>query len=362
MRAPSALACACLLACAPQSREFVRAMNAADDAAQHGQYLEAAHGFDQAAATTSRVKDRDEARHAAAGMLARLGHDQEALARLDAIASTTPPSPEAGSAAYDAAMLRIRGGDPDAGWRGLDAMLHRFPNDGYGAPALHHLLAHADEAGPAATLTYLRQLERDLKGTEREEEVVYEIALRLERTGDPAAARSTFLTVATRWPYPGGVLWDDALFHASLVDDAMGHTADAIADLDRMLERRERAIFAGSYERPRYAEAQLRKAELYRRVGDHPHAEAAYHELYAHFTDTPTRDRGLFEEAKLLRGDGDPSTACARLETLVKEFPASRYAPCALLDCPTLTVRPGPEAPKECHPYLERPFTGTETK
>jgi TolA-binding protein len=328
-------------------------MNTADDAAQRGQFLDAAHRFDEAAATTSRIKDRDEARHAAAGMLARAGHDREAIARLDALASETPPGPEAGSAAYDAAMLRVRVDDQE-GWHGLDVMLHRFPTDGYAAPALHHILVHLDETGPGATLTYLRLLEHDLKGTEREEEVLYEIAVRQERAGEPAAARATFLEVATRWPYPAGVLWDDALYHASLVDDAMGHTADAIADLDRMLERRERAVFAGSYERPRYAEAQLRKAELYRRLGDHARAEAAYHELYAHFLDTPTRDRGLFEEAKLLRGDGDTSTACARLETLVKEFPASRYAACAVVDCPTLTVHPGPEAPKQCHPYLER--------
>jgi tetratricopeptide (TPR) repeat protein len=351
------LALVTLAACAsPHSAEFTRAMRAADDAEGKGQYLEAAKRFDAAAASTTRLVDQDEARVSAARMLARGGDRRGALARFDALAGAIPPGPEACSAAYESALLRVDGEEPEVGWRGMDAMLHRCPNGGEARPAMRHLLAHKDEAeGPPATLVYLRRLQKELGGTDRAEGIAYEIALRLERTGDPRGARDAFMAMAARWPYPDGSLWDDALFHASLIDESTGHPADAVADLQQMLSRREHAIISGSAERPRYEPAQLRIAELYRdRLGDRAHAEEAFHTLFAKFPDCPFRDRGLYEEAAMLRADGKVDAACERLGTLVKEVPDSRYVPCALQQCPGIRARPGPNAPKMCHPYIHR--------
>jgi TolA-binding protein len=348
----------CLVGCAAHhSAAFVKAMGVADDLAMQGKYRDAALGFAAAAAVTTRVVDRDEARHAAGRMLARAGDVHGALTLLDALANEAPPGPEAGSAAYDAASLRIASDDAEAGWSGLNAMLHRFPGDGDARPALHRLLQHTDEtAGPAATLAYLRQLQAALRAPDRDEELAYEIALRLDATGDAQGARDAFLGVATRWPYPDGALWDDALYHASLLDERAGRPKEAIADLERMLERREHASLVGSAERSRYADAQLHVGELYRdKLGDHPRAEAAFHRLYTDFPESPVHDRGLFEEALLLEAGGDTKTACARLETLVKEVPDSRYAPCAPHTCPTLPAKGAPRTDtRQCHAYIER--------
>jgi len=335
-------------------------MNEADDAAEHGDLREAARRFDMAASVALLPHDRDEARHAAARLLGRAGDVHGALTRLDALANEAQPGAEAGSAFYDAASLRLSSGDDDTGWRAVEAMLHRFPNDGDGRPALHRWLAHLDDtAGASASLAWLRRIQPELDGTDRAEEVAYEIAVRLSETQDLVAARTAFLAVAARWPYPQGALWDDALYHASAIDEAIGHPREAAADLTEMLERRERAIIVGSSERARYADAELHLGELYRdRLGDHEAARRAFHALFTAFPESPIRDRGLFEEAELLRADGDLTSACARLATLVETVPDSRYAPCAVSRCPSLHLKPGPGAPRTCHGYIER--TGAE--
>ena len=327
-------------------------MRDADNASERGNPREAARRFDDAAGVARLARDRDAARHAAARMLARAGETDEAIGRLDAIAAESPPGPEAASAFYDAASLRLLHGDAARGWTAMEAMIHRFPGDGDARPALHRWLAHMDdEGGPARTLEWLRANQPELDRTERAEETAYEVALRLERLRDPHA-RAAFLAVAERWPYPGGALWDDALFHASAVAEADGLPLEAAHDLARMLAARERAIVVGSAERGRYAPAQLHLGELYRRLGDHAKARATFHALFTEFPESNLRDRGLFEEALLLQEDGDVAAACERLGQLVREIPGSRYVPCALERCPTLHARPA-GAPATCHGYLE---------
>jgi tetratricopeptide (TPR) repeat protein len=349
---------ALVIACIPDhGAAFPRAMRDADDASAHGDLREAARRFDRAASLARLPRDRDEARHAAARVLARAGALRDALSRLDELAKESPPGPEAGAAAYDAASLRVSSGDEDAGWRDTEAMLRRFPDDGDARPALHAWLRHLDDtAGASATLAWLRSVQPELDVTDRAEEIAYEIAVRLSRTQDLTGARDAFLAVAARWPYPGGALWDDALYHASAIDEASGHPRAAAEDLRRMLDRRERALVVGSAERARYADAQLHLGELYRdRLADHTLARAAFHALFTDFPDSSIRDRGLFEEAELLRSDGDVASACATLETLVRDVPDSRYAPCAVGTCPTMHATPGPGAPATCHAYIDRP-------
>ena len=346
------------LACSsPHGAAFPAAMKEADLATERGDLAEAARRFDAAALVAKLPRDRDDARHAAARALSRAGEVDVALARLDGIAHETPPGVEAASAWYDATVLRLARGETDAGWRDLEEMIHRFPDDGATRPALLRWLDHEDETvGPAATLAWLRRTAPELERTDRAEEIAYETALRLEVTHD-ATARDAFLAVATRWPYPTGALWDDALWHASEIALAAGDARAAATDLTRMLAARERAILVGSAERSRYAASELRLAELYRdRLADHAAARAAFHALYADFPESSLRDRGLFEEAKLLALDGDGAAACARLETLIEEFPMSRYAPCAVAACPTVHAKPGKDAPSTCHAYVLSQF------
>ena len=65
-------------------------------------------------------------------------------------------------------------------------------------------------------------------------------------------------------PYPFGSLFDDALWHASLIEEKLGRSEAAIEQLRELLATRESSHMTGSYERPRYSPAQMRIAELYR--------------------------------------------------------------------------------------------------
>jgi hypothetical protein len=185
--------------------------------------------------------------------------------------------------------------------------------------------------------------------------VTYLDASNVEGLGDDRAARDAYGRIADRWPYPFGSFFDDALWHASLIDEKFGLYQAAIDDLERMLRERETTSIVGSYERAKFVPAMLRVGELYRdRLHDRTRARDAFHRLYTDFTHSTLRDRALWLEAALWREDGDVATACSRLGTLVGQLPDSRYVPCAIEQCPGLSRPRASTAPKECHEYIER--------
>ncbi len=235
-------------------------------------------------------------------------------------------------------------------------MLARFPNDGLGKPALHRILAHVDETqGPAGGLAYLRGVAPGLDRTERAEEVAYETAAHLETAGELEEAREEFIRTATRWRYPVGALWDDALFRAAGLDRRLGRPEAALADLDAMLSQQEASVLNGSYTRPRYPEAEMLAATICRDdLHDAARARALFHAAYTKFPDWAERDQALWMEAELWRKEARPEKECATLDVVVREFPDSRYVPCATARCPTLARPPSSHAPPECHPYIER--------
>ena len=288
-------------------------------------------------------------------MLARAGSLREATERLDAIAAAIPPTEDAASAAYKAAEIRVLQDDA-AGFRGMEAILQRFPDHGVARPALYRVLRHKDETeSKEASLKYLRALATTLGQTELGEELAYQAALRMADLGQNESARAAFVAVATRWPYPHGALFDDALWRASELDEKLGRFADAVKDLERMLDEREIAHFSGSYERPRFGASMMRIAVLYRdRLKDREKAREGFHRLYTDFTTSPLRDDALWREAELWREEGDTGTACDRLATLAKDFPDSRYVPCAAKHCPRVARAEKSTAPKTCHAYIER--------
>ncbi|HYP89953.1 MAG TPA: tetratricopeptide repeat protein, partial [Polyangiaceae bacterium] len=149
---------------------------------------------------------------------------------------------------------------------------------------------------------------------------------------------------------PGGAYWDDALFRAAEKELTLGAPARAIAHLQQMLAEQERAVITGSYERPRYAQAQLEIGRIYRDVlHDRARARLELRKVWSKHPTSTLVDDALFQEAQIAYGEGDATGACAPLSILVREQPKSRYAACAHLLCAAL----GP-TPSACHDYIKR--------
>jgi tetratricopeptide (TPR) repeat protein len=349
------LALAFALGCAPnRGATYTRALAAGVRAESAGRFEEAAARFEEAGSAAKVARDGAHARYLGALMRLRSGDVTGARARLDAIAAE-PAHPDAVDAAYRAAEVRVAAGD-DEGWRRFEALVRTFPSNGLARPALYRVLRHKDDTlGKAQTIAFLRDEEKALGEHDIAEDLAYQIALRLADLGQPREARDAFVAVATRWPYPQGALFDDALYRASELDEALGEFQRAVDDLNRMLVERESAYFNGSYQRPRYTPALWRIATLYRdRLHDNERARSAFHRLYADFTTSTRRDDALWEEAALWRVDGDTGAACSHLSTLVTDFADSRYVPCATRLCPRVKRPSASHAPTECHPYIER--------
>jgi tetratricopeptide (TPR) repeat protein len=333
---------------------FDNAFAEAARAESAGRLDEAVQAYDRATASATRARDREQARWDAVDVQVRAGRIDDALARLDGIARE-PASEHAAQAAYRAASLRIEHGDADRGWREMVLVPRRFPTHGVAHVAVRRLIEHADEGGLRAGLDALRALEKDLASTELAPLVAFLAAEHLEGLGEDDAAHDAYMRMADRWPYPFGGFFDDALWHASLLDEKLGRYTAAIDDLERMVAARETTTIIGTYERRQYVPAMLRIGALWRdRLHDRARARAAFHRLYTDFANSTARDDALWLEAELWRDDGDARTACDRLALLVREFPDSRYVPCATKQCTGLARAEKSAAPAECHPYITR--------
>ncbi len=348
------LAIALQTSCAPTlPRAYKESAAAAERAYTSGRYDEAAALYRQAADTASRDKDRDEMLFLSASSKQRGGRGAEAREAFAALEALSPNGDRASRAAYEQVQLELARGDEAKGWTMLLAFLRKYPQSGTGPRALQRYVAHLDEAqGEAAGLVFLRENLAWAEGAGLGEEALYAIAEHLERAGSSVEARDTFLRCATEHPYPQGGLFDDALYRASLLDEKLGDPKAAIADLDRMLREREVSTFSGSYERPRYARSQLRRAQLYRDgLKDHATARREFRRLFVEFTTSVLRDDALWEEANLALEDKDEPAACEAASLLVKDLPDSRFAACVKLVCPSLG---GSNTPRQCRHYIER--------
>jgi hypothetical protein len=101
-----------------------------------------------------------------------------------------------------------------------------------------------------------------------------------------------------------------------------------------MLSQREASILVGSYTRPRYPLAQMLEGKIYRDdLHDAVRGREAFHAAYADYPTWDRRDEALWLEADLFQRNGQNAQACETLRSLVREFPDSRYVPCASAAC-----------------------------
>ncbi len=355
MRRAAALLFAALVAaaCAPSLPDaYVRSRAAAERAYSAGRYDEAAREWQKAAATADLAYHRNDARYRAAASLERAGRWPEARRALDAFLHDAPKSSGAARAAYDRANLEFSHGDPRKGVAMLEQVIADHPESAAAANAVRLRLIQIEESGGvAASRAWLDRMIPRFQKTGVGELLHYSYAECLKKQGLLAAARDRYVYVADTHGYPFGDLWDDALFHASELDETLGDAKTAILRLRRMLAERESSDFQGSYERPRFAPAQYRIAELYRdRLGDRGRARREFEKLWNDHPTSLLRDDARWNQALIAAADGDQRDACNTLTSLQKEMPDSRFSACAPLVCPTLAAPKG----KRCHRYVAR--------
>jgi TolA-binding protein len=354
LRASAALALLALAAgCArslPAAYERERA--AAERAYAHGRYDEAAEHWLGARKAAEHNRERQEAVYRAAQSLRRARRYDESSKLLAALIREFPRSERAERAAYDLAALAIERGDAERGHAELERAVRRHPGSGLARGALTRLIARVEErGGTRQALAWIEQRRAAFSATELAEHVEYARAELLERAGELEQALAGYLAVAERFGYPRGDVWDDALYEASVLEEKLGRPARAIAHLERMLAEREPSHLQGSYERPRYAQARFRIAELRRdRLNDAPAARREFRRVFAEHPTSPLRDDALWNEAVLARKSGDRAGACAALELLVEELKDSRFVPCAHELCPSVE----PDASRSCRDYIRR--------
>jgi tetratricopeptide (TPR) repeat protein len=341
-----------MLGCAasvPSAYERSRA--AAERAYVHGRYEEAARRWLVAARRAERLRDRNEARYRAAVSLRRAGR-HAAAAKLFADLARSPDNERAARAAFDRAKLEIDRGSEARGHELLGRAIAEYPDSGLAPAALrrHVRYLHA-HGGHAAVFAYLDQALAQLDGSELSEYLHYEYARALEKSGQVRAALARYLQVARRFDYPHGALWDDSLWHASRLEEQRGDYRAAVGHLRRMLAEREPPSSPGTYNRPRYDDAQFRIAELYRdRLGDAGSARREFLALFTRHPDSPLRDDALWSAALVARSEGDTEAVCDALRPLVEDLPHSRFAPCAKKLCPELPKIAG----RTCRDYIQR--------
>lgn len=341
---------------ASQSGELARQEAAAERAYSAGRYTEAATRWGEVADDARRAVDRDEARYRQGASLVRAGLPSLARAIYDRLLRDSPNGVRGPRAALDRARLELDASRPAEAEKSLEWLIENHPESGLAPAALHDLLQLLEPRGEAALRSYLNDHLPRLEKTELGEYLHSAYAASLERSGDLAGARTRYLLVAERYPYPRGALWDDALFHAADLALRAGAPAAAIGDLERMLSKREAAYIQGSYERGRYGDAQFRIAELYRdALHDPVRARAAFEQLWSAHRTSRLRDDAAWNAATLAARAGDAAGACKDLEALVREMPSSRYVACAPQLCPQ--VKP-PQDAGPCHEYLMRAAGG----
>ncbi len=349
---------ATLSACGPSlGVKYEHSFAAGQRAFHAGRYEEAARDFERAAENATRVKDRDEALFQVARMHEKRGAYTQAQAAYERVTKTSPDGPRAARAAYDMALVDVDHGNAERGYALLLDATFKYPAHASARRSLHRLIDHQKElGGDDAALRWIEGPGRTLRGGELDQQLDYEQALTLENMGRLAQARDLFVKAAKNHPYPFGGLTDDALWHASIVEEKLGRYEAAIAQLRTLLADREASRMTGSYERARYSPAQMRIAELYRdKLHDHPSARKEFHTVYTSHPTSVLRDDALWAEAVLARADGDEREACALVNTLRKEFADSRFARCGQLVC--AAVKPGANE-RPCANYIERQVRG----
>lgn len=313
----------------PRSPAFEDALAEGERHHLHGRYGEAADAWARAAEEADRRVDRDEALYRRSRALRRAERYAEAVAALDAIVATRPPSRRTARALLDASRLRLQHlGERDAAREGFLRIAREFSEQGPAGRALYWLLRMDEQdGGGAAVLARLDALigEPALVASPLGDDLLAKAGeVRLE-SGDRAGARRALERLVAEHPYPRGHRWDDAIVRLAEMDVEDGQPARAVERLEAMLERSETTTVVGSYTLPTFAQAQLTIARIQRdHLRDPGAAAASFRAVADDFPTSLLRDDALLELAEMQWEQGQRDDACDLFDRIVEDFELGR--------------------------------------
>lgn len=288
----------------------------------HGRMGEAAQAYGEAAATADREVDADEALYRQAQALENAGRPEQAIALLDQVAARQPESRRTARALFEASLIRIRTGQPDAGYAGLRRVTLEYSASGSASRALFLLVQHEKEArGQDSALALVRSIEAQVRTTELGDDALMLESRLCDEASDSACSKQALARIVREYPYPFGQRWDDALTRLADLAEAEHDFERAAQYLEQLLAVHENTSTPGSYTLPRMPEASIRVARLYRtELHDNERALDAYWRAYDDFPYSRFRDDALFEIGEIYLQTNRGEKACDMFERVMDEF------------------------------------------
>ncbi|MFO0617407.1 MAG: tetratricopeptide repeat protein [Polyangiaceae bacterium] len=348
-----ALGCGCAPTYANGYQEALARGLAAKNA---GRYEEAIAALEEAANLGERYKDRDEARYVEGTLYEKMGKWEEASATYARVATESGGRYQGVRSEFARAEVEQQHIDKERGDALMIEAVRRNPSSGLSRHAVRRMVGPIEkDQGPDAAIQFLHRFTDVAKGTDLDEELLYEEGLILFRAGKHAEARDLFIASARNHPYPLGALTDDALYQAALCAEVLGDYDQAIALLVELLGPMESAYAGSSYERPRFPEAQYKIAMLYlTRKHDRARAKKELRKMLTDHNASRFVDDALWLEGRLELKDGETAAACDSMDELLglsrdDGRPPSRFTRCLQLLCPSM-----PAGDKPCADYISR--------
>jgi tetratricopeptide (TPR) repeat protein len=328
-------------------RELVQAQrleHAGDDAAALPAYERAITSCTSVEDPLLRQTACGQAYSGRAATLARLGKPDDALAAwLDMARALATLAPEdAARALQEAAVLELERSHDKAAYDLFWRVIVEHPEAAAADDALRVVVRdgrtrNARELDGVLASLYERQKDSELADNllaDRADLAEHELA-------QPRAALVLWDQIATRWPK--GPFYDDARWNGARLARAGGDPKGALTRLHQLLATKEEAFMIGSYHSVFLDDAELEAGRILRDDLNDPRAALVEFDRLENkdYKDSVLRDDALFEAAMTHAALGEKDAACARLASLRKHFPDSKFLlepPPALAGCPAATA------------------------
>lgn len=328
------VALALVTSCAYQRpRTFLEEFSEAERAQRLGRAADAARSFDEAARTTARPLDRDEAIYRAGQAYRRAGDVETALARFEWLATRGDDAARRTRGELEAVRIYFDRGQWDRAENVAIEVAARQPAMGAGRRAIELALIEADTRDPsgAAAERFAERAWQRLARTELAATLDVERARRAKRAGRTNDAIA-FYERALQWRYPQNPRWDDASLELARLLEEAGQLTRALSVIDRALAVREQLVLIpGSSVRPQFPRLAMERGHVLEAMGERARAADAYHDVYTGFRESILRDDALEEESRLRTQLGEAARACSIDAQLAREFPCTRRGRAALI-------------------------------